>query len=187
MRRELPGGYELDDDRGRVDVEAVHRYLSEEAYWVRGRDRATIERLVRESTRVIGAYHGQEQVGFARVISDGSSMRGWATCSWSRSTEGAASGWSSSGKAWSIRSIATFPGTSTRATRTSSTHASGSSPRATGPWSGHRGIDQVGGRSSARSTSGGARKGTWTSSIQPGWEAMSARAPKSPWRCPASA
>jgi GNAT superfamily N-acetyltransferase len=74
MRRELPGGYELDDQRGRVDVEAVRRYLSEEAYWVRGRDRATIERLVRESTRVIGAYRGEEHVGFARVISDGSSM-----------------------------------------------------------------------------------------------------------------
>jgi GNAT superfamily N-acetyltransferase len=74
MRRELPGGYELDDDRGRVDVVAVHRYLSEEAYWVRGRDRDTIDRLVRESTRVIGAYRGDEQVGFARVISDGSSM-----------------------------------------------------------------------------------------------------------------
>jgi len=74
MRRELAGGYELDDDRGRVDVDAVHRYLSEEAYWVRGRDRDTIERLVRESTRVIGVYRGDEQVGFARVISDGSSM-----------------------------------------------------------------------------------------------------------------
>ncbi len=74
MRRELAGGYELDDDRGRVDVDAVHRYLSEEAYWVRGRDRDTIERLVRESTRVIGAYRGDEQVGFARVISDDSSM-----------------------------------------------------------------------------------------------------------------
>ncbi len=74
MRRELAGGYELDDDRGRVDVDMVHRYLSEEAYWVRGRDRNTIERLVRESTRVIGAYRGNEQVGFARVISDGTSM-----------------------------------------------------------------------------------------------------------------
>ena len=74
MRRELAGGYELDDDRGRVDVDMVHRYLSEEAYWVRGRDRDTIERLVRESTRVIGAYRGDEQVGFARVISDGTSM-----------------------------------------------------------------------------------------------------------------
>ena len=63
MRRELPGGYELDDDRGRVDVEAVHRYLSEEEYRVRGHDRATIERLVRESTRVIGAYHGEGRSG----------------------------------------------------------------------------------------------------------------------------
>jgi len=74
MRHELAGGYELDDDRGRVDVDMVHRYLSEEAYWVRGRDRDTIERLVRQSTRVIGVYRGDEQVGFARVISDGASM-----------------------------------------------------------------------------------------------------------------
>jgi hypothetical protein len=50
-----------------VDVDAVHRYLAEEACWVRGRDRATIERLVRASTRVIDAYLGQEQVGFARA------------------------------------------------------------------------------------------------------------------------
>ena len=74
MRRELPNGYELDDDRARVDVDVVHRYLAEEAYWVPGRDRATIDRLVRESARVIGAYRGPELVGFARVISDGSSM-----------------------------------------------------------------------------------------------------------------
>ena len=74
MRHELAGGYELDDDRGRVDADLVHGYLSEEAYWGRGRDRDTIERLVRESTRVIGVYRGDEQVGFARVISDGTSV-----------------------------------------------------------------------------------------------------------------
>jgi predicted N-acetyltransferase YhbS len=74
MRREVAGGYEIDDDRGRVDIGMVHRYLTEEAYWVPGRDRATIERLVRESARVIGAYRGDEQVGFARVISDGTSV-----------------------------------------------------------------------------------------------------------------
>ena len=74
MRREVAGGYELDDDRGRVDVDMVYRYLSGEAYWVRGRDRGTIERLVRESTRVIGVYLGDQQVGFARVISDGTSV-----------------------------------------------------------------------------------------------------------------
>jgi predicted N-acetyltransferase YhbS len=74
MRRELAGGYEVDDDRGRVDIDMVYHYLSEEAYWVPGRDRATIERLVRESTRVIGVYLGDQQVGFARVISDGTSV-----------------------------------------------------------------------------------------------------------------
>jgi len=74
MRREVGGGYQLDDDRDRVDIDMVYRYLTEEAYWVPGRDRATIERLVRESTRVIGVYLGDQQVGFARVISDGTNV-----------------------------------------------------------------------------------------------------------------
>jgi hypothetical protein len=39
MRRALPDGYELDDDRDRLDVDVVYRYLAEEAYWVPGRDR----------------------------------------------------------------------------------------------------------------------------------------------------
>jgi GNAT superfamily N-acetyltransferase len=74
MRRELAHGLELDDDRDRVDVDAVHRFLTEEAYWVRGRSRETIERLVRESTRVIAAYDGDALIGFCRVMSDASSM-----------------------------------------------------------------------------------------------------------------
>jgi GNAT superfamily N-acetyltransferase len=73
MRRALPDGYELDDDRDRVDVDAVHRFLAEEAYWVPGRGRDTVERLVRDSTRVIAAYAPDgSMVGFARVGSDGS-------------------------------------------------------------------------------------------------------------------
>ena len=71
MRRALPGGFELDDDPGRVDVDAVHRYLSEESYWAAGRSRDTVERLVREAARVVGLYRGGEQVGFARGVSDG--------------------------------------------------------------------------------------------------------------------
>jgi GNAT superfamily N-acetyltransferase len=71
MIRRLEGGYELDDDPGRVDVEAVHDYLANEAYWAKGRPRETVERLVREATRVIGVYHDDRQVGFARAFSDG--------------------------------------------------------------------------------------------------------------------
>ena len=71
MKRALPGGFELDDDPGRVDVDAVHRYLSEESYWAAGRPRETVERLVGEAARVVGVYRGDEQVGFARAVSDG--------------------------------------------------------------------------------------------------------------------
>ena len=74
MRRTLAKGLELDDDRDRVDVDAVHRFLSEDAYWVRGRSRATIERLVRESTRVIAAYDDGRLIAFCRVMSDSSNM-----------------------------------------------------------------------------------------------------------------
>jgi GNAT superfamily N-acetyltransferase len=72
MRRRLADGYEIDDDRERVDVEAVHRFLAEEAYWVQGRSREVIDRLVRTSTRVVAAYAPDRSlVGFARVVSDG--------------------------------------------------------------------------------------------------------------------
>ncbi len=71
MRRELPGGFELDDDRDRVDVAELHRFLSTEAYWALGRPRETVARLVRESSRVVGLYHDDCLVGFARAVSDG--------------------------------------------------------------------------------------------------------------------
>lgn len=74
MRRELGDGFELDDDRARVDVDAVHRFLSEEAYWARGRPRETVERLVREASRVVGIYRDGRQVGFARAFTDGVSI-----------------------------------------------------------------------------------------------------------------
>jgi GNAT superfamily N-acetyltransferase len=60
MRRELAGGYELDDDPGRIDLDYVFEYLALESYWALGRSRG-----------VVGLYHDGAQVGFARVISDG--------------------------------------------------------------------------------------------------------------------
>ncbi len=71
MRRELAGGFELDDDRERIDLDAVHAFISEQSYWGRGRPRARLERAIRGSARVLGLYHGEQQVGFARAVSDG--------------------------------------------------------------------------------------------------------------------
>ncbi len=70
-KRELPGGYELDDDPRRVDVDAVHAFISGESYWGLGRSRELVDAAIHGSTRVVGLYRGSEQVGFARAISDG--------------------------------------------------------------------------------------------------------------------
>jgi GNAT superfamily N-acetyltransferase len=71
VRRALADGLELDDDRERIDVDAVHDYLSNESYWSRGRSRQEVERTIKEAARVIGLFDDDRQVGFARVISDG--------------------------------------------------------------------------------------------------------------------
>src|SRR6478609_7395635 len=71
MRREIQPGYELDDDRERIDVAAVHRFLSEEAYWALGRPVDTVALLVRNSYRVLGLYHDGALVGYCRAVSDG--------------------------------------------------------------------------------------------------------------------
>ncbi len=71
MKRDLGDGYELDDDPDRIDRPAVHRYLSEESYWAKGRSREVQDELIDGAARVVGLYHGEEQVGYTRALSDG--------------------------------------------------------------------------------------------------------------------
>jgi GNAT superfamily N-acetyltransferase len=74
MTRDLGDGYELDDSKERLDISEVHRFLSEESYWARGRARETQDRLVREAARVVGLYKDARQIGFCRAASDGTSF-----------------------------------------------------------------------------------------------------------------
>ena len=74
MQRRLAGGLELDDDRERIDVDAVHDFLANESYWAEGRPSGVVERLVREAQRVVGLYDGTAQVGFARAFTDGATL-----------------------------------------------------------------------------------------------------------------
>ena len=71
MKRDLGDGLELDDDPARIDVDAVHAFISRESYWAQGRQRADVERLVREADRVVGLYSDGTQVGFCRAVTDG--------------------------------------------------------------------------------------------------------------------
>ena len=71
MKRELAGAYELDDDPARIDRDAVHRYLSDASYWAAGRPRDVSDELIDTAYRVVGLFHGDDQVGFSRAVSDG--------------------------------------------------------------------------------------------------------------------
>lgn len=62
-------GYEITTDRARVDVGAVHRYLSEYSYWARDIPRDVVERSI-EHSLCFAILHGHELAGFARVTSD---------------------------------------------------------------------------------------------------------------------
>jgi GNAT superfamily N-acetyltransferase len=67
VRRDLGAGFELDDERERIDVVEVCRFLADESYWARGRKLAVQEALVREAVRVVGLYHDGRLVGFCRA------------------------------------------------------------------------------------------------------------------------
>lgn len=60
---------EISDDKGRLDVPLIHRFLSEEAYWSPGIPFATVQRAINHSL-CFGGYLAGQQIAFARVITD---------------------------------------------------------------------------------------------------------------------
>jgi len=64
----LPDGYELTEDKDRIDAVAAHAYLTR-SYWAEGIPLETVERSIAGSL-CIAVFAGDEQVAFARVISD---------------------------------------------------------------------------------------------------------------------
>jgi GNAT superfamily N-acetyltransferase len=63
-------GYLITDDRSRLDVDSIHRYLSEESYWAKGVRRDIVVRSI-ENSLCVGVYAPTgEQVGLGRVITD---------------------------------------------------------------------------------------------------------------------
>ena len=63
-------GYVLSTDPARLDIAAIHCWLSEESYWARHIPRATVERAIANSLN-FGLYAPDgRQAGFARVVTD---------------------------------------------------------------------------------------------------------------------
>jgi GNAT superfamily N-acetyltransferase len=63
------GEYEIDTDKERLQTDAIHKFFSEDSYWAKTR---TLERTLTaiENSICFGLYHGDKQIGFARVVSD---------------------------------------------------------------------------------------------------------------------
>src|SRR3954471_22445233 len=67
-----PAGLVVTTDVARMDLDRVHGWLSEEAYWARGRSRAVLDRSLEGSTAYAVLGPGDEgQLAFARVVGDG--------------------------------------------------------------------------------------------------------------------
>jgi GNAT superfamily N-acetyltransferase len=60
--------YEISCDAGRIDVTLVHEFLRG-SYWAEGRSRETVERSI-ENSLCFGVYVAEQQIAFARVITD---------------------------------------------------------------------------------------------------------------------
>ena len=63
------GEFTVNTDHQRLQIDVIHKYLSEESYWAR-------ERTLEQTTTAIknslpfGVYKGENQIGFARVVTD---------------------------------------------------------------------------------------------------------------------
>jgi len=62
------GAYTISTDRTRLDLAMIHAFLST-TYWAKDRPRDATVRAIAASLP-FGLYHGERQLGFARVLTD---------------------------------------------------------------------------------------------------------------------
>jgi len=60
---------EIAEDKARLDVPFIHRFLNEESAWAGGISLPLVQKAIGNSL-CFGAYEDGKQIGFARVISD---------------------------------------------------------------------------------------------------------------------
>jgi GNAT superfamily N-acetyltransferase len=67
--------YTISTDKERLNVSLIHNFLSNSAYWAKGRSLEVVKRAIQNSLN-FGVYKDGEQIGFARVVTD------YATFAW---------------------------------------------------------------------------------------------------------
>jgi GNAT superfamily N-acetyltransferase len=62
-------GFTISTDRQKLDIDLIYEYLNGRSYWAKNRPMDVIRRSI-ENSLPFGVYHGEQQVGFARVVTD---------------------------------------------------------------------------------------------------------------------
>jgi len=67
--------YSINTDKSKLDVGMVHHFLYTTAHWSIGRPMSIVRKSI-DNSICFGVYDGDEQVGFARIVTDGATV-GW--------------------------------------------------------------------------------------------------------------
>ena len=62
-------GFYISTDKSKLDLGLVHNYLAVNSYWAKGRSIEVVKRSI-DNSICFGVYKGNDQVGFARVVTD---------------------------------------------------------------------------------------------------------------------
>jgi GNAT superfamily N-acetyltransferase len=63
------GDFIITTDKARINIQTVHRFLSEESYWAKGISAERVKKSIDQSL-CFAILKDNEQIGFARVITD---------------------------------------------------------------------------------------------------------------------
>lgn len=63
------GEFTISTDKSRLQIDMIQRFLKLESYWAKTRTREQTETAIKNSL-TFGVYKGENQIGFARVVSD---------------------------------------------------------------------------------------------------------------------
>jgi GNAT superfamily N-acetyltransferase len=67
--------YLISNDKNKLNINIIHQYLSKDSYWAQGRSMETVRKSIDHSL-CYGVYTDDQQIGFARIVTD------YATFAW---------------------------------------------------------------------------------------------------------
>jgi predicted GNAT family N-acyltransferase len=70
---EQRGAYTITTDRSKMDVAVIHNYLANQSYWAKDISMSKVKTAIEHSLN-FGLFYKKKQIGYARVISDYSSI-----------------------------------------------------------------------------------------------------------------